>query len=273
MENENKIVSASKDELTATVSDMQGEKIKKDKTILLGWILVIILLVSSVSSLFLGWVNYQKYQNTCAEIMKKIYTEMNRYIDEDYNDFLNECKIYLSPSTVGDILAQGSLFGRDNSEKADEIRKMQATAKEEFTKIGYPEKWDLTFVFQYTAFSQYAKEIFNGFNKNTIPQSTVLLNYGLICLLFIVLISVFIAQMNYNAHKNQEIILEEEKVCCKLNKKKSVDIPYSRIITVKRGSLHSVKIISPGASVKITMLKNQVEIVNQITDKVNQVLK
>ncbi len=131
---------------------------------------------------------------------------------------------------------------------------------------GYSYSREPSRLFRFASFGEYAA---GHFIDLTVLPTDCVINYIIVALLLVFAVLLFTTQGINKKNNLQEIIVTDEAVTGKSGKQ-SFSINIDRITGVSKGKMNSVLISSPGQNAKITMLKNQVEIVDVITDLVNR---
>lgn len=243
---------------------VKGIKIGISKQIKAVWILTFAVLLCYIVYVVSGWGIYYIRQRAACETMQLIRIEAGQKVSDDYEIMLEDCFDMLDP----DAYLPYKLLGMDTWELSGQINSFRNGVHDLFEEFGYPWDWDVAYVFLYPNIISYFFGLFD-FTSKFAPEHTVLTNYVIFFAFLLLLICVIITKEVNKKNKLQEIILREDAVDCKLNKKKNVVIPYDRISSIKKSSYRGVEIKTPGTKVKISMLKNQVEIINKITDSIN----
>ncbi|MCR5040830.1 MAG: hypothetical protein K6C36_01875 [Clostridia bacterium] len=248
-----------------------SEKINCKKRILLGWVMVFALLAGFVSAVVIEWVVYKQYQTYAAGLMKIVFLASDEEIDSDYSEFLNDCYWKVSPEPLMAFAA--SVYGYDSSE----LYRLQNDIRSQFRKMmetgekGYPSGWDVAYVFLIDDFGEYIKIMtIPGYHIDVYPTETVLLNFSVLILFIVSFILVLVTTVINGLHKNQQMFLDAEKITCVFNKKKKIDITYSRISRFEKKPFRAIRIVCPAQRITVSMLKNQIELMNFITDNVNR---
>lgn len=263
-----------------------SEKIILNKQIVISYIIILVFFVAWVLSMIGGWAIYSGRQKKCAEIMRIAFNETNTYVSDEYDSLIEKSYETLKPydpityyynDKFGDYYNANMKQAVDdyNSSISSSKNKLRKTCFASFKSVcNYPNSWDVCYVFCAKNFGEYFCGMFSwSIYSSIIPETPILLNYILISLFAVsLLLSLLLHLINYKT-KDQKIIIDDNKAKCILNNKKTIDFPFSRLTTVKRESFKSVNLISPGNKAKVILLKNQVDIVNLIIDKMNQAQK
>ena len=243
---------------------LKGVKLNRKKTILIAWVFVVIFVAAYFSYLLIGYSKYHKLQVSCSNLMKVTELLAGTDISEDEEEFLRTCRNKLSPGTI--IYSGGSI----SKELADTMNQsyasLRASAKELFRTVGYPQKWQPSYVFLYRNFVEYSIGQFQ-FTDHRWDDETIV-NIVFFSVMTLCFVCVLITQIVNSSHSKQQLSIENNKVFYQSGKKKD-EIEASRITSVVKKPYHGVKITSPGKNITVSMLKNQVEIVDCITDLIN----
>lgn len=244
---------------------VKGKKINLKKKLALAWVILAVLVAAFCVKNIIAWNTYKGYQEDAMFVM---CLAMERSVPEDDEGWASRCESYydqLAPNYMPSTIKLKD-YTIDNTAVNDALRNVRNAAANAFEDVfGYPSTWDVCFVFKYTEFMPYVTEkITSPYNY---PSDQADLEQVLFYVSAVWFVLLLVTQILHSRRRNQTIEVEEDMVRCQLSAKKTHEIPISRIASVKRGAYKSVKIKSPGTSVSISMLKNQVEIVDAITDR------
>ena len=247
-----------------TKNALKGIKLNRKKTILIAWVFVAIFIAAYFSYLLIGYSKYHKMQVSCSNLMKVSELLAGSDISENEEEFLKTCRNKLSPGAI--VYSGGSI----SKELADSINQsnasLRASAKELFRTVDYPKKWQPSYVFLYRNFAEYSVGQFQ-FTDHRWNDETIV-NIVFFSVMALCFVCVLITQIVNSGHSKQQLSIENGKFFYQSGKKKDA-IEASRITSVVKKPYHGVKITSPGKNITISMLENQIEIVDCITDLIN----
>lgn len=240
-----------------------GIRTHKKVTFIVAWVVLLVLIAGFAG---LNIAQYRKYyeMQDMALISMGVAMDMagEGYDDETREAMCEDFYYELASRNYSNIEINGVTI--DMSDVNETQRDKISAARDLFvTAFDYP-YWDVQYIFKYTDQMEFSMD------KIIDPQYDYLLNnilfYGTVVYFLLLLVSQLIHAGRYKA----TIEVCSDTVICSKKPGKSVSIPISRITKVKRTGYKGVSIKSPGKSFKITMLKNQVEIVDAITDLMNR---
>lgn len=240
-----------------------GKKISAKKKLMIAWILVIVLCVSFIVYLAVGYKKYRGYQEKCVALMEPTASMLGVDTTQDEDAYLKYWYDELKPKT---FMSYG-LYPEETINRLNESRsKAIAAAKELFVSVGYPKKWQPAYVFAFHGFLDYCigQVIFTDAGRD----DTTIINIALLSIIRILFFLTLITQIINSNRKKQRLTVDDRGVHFG-KKKKETDIEASRISSVQKTCFHGVKITSPGKKIKVSMLENQVEIIDRITDMIN----
>ena len=260
-----------------------GEKINIRKKLIIFRAILITITIGFVLYSVIGYSTYSKNQKLAVDtfiIIKEAsnsYNSVEEILDDiaskgiDYSkygeSFEKICKSFKSDLESLNGMSSGFYVNGYYIDQTDVIRareKLRDGMSDLFEDM-FGHHMDAQYPFAYTSFFEYLGAKIS--NDDLVPYAEMPELSGIwviiICLYFVLLLITEIINLKNN---KQELRIDNNVVYCKKSKKKTLEIPVSRISNIKRGFYKSVKVNSPGVKIRVSMLKNQVDIINLLTD-------
>ena len=239
---------------------LKSEKIPQKKKILILWIIVGLLFAAYLIYFIVDYCNYKKEQKFGLTIMSAVSEIAESKSVNKVDSYEEQCH---DAYHLFDIDTD-SYFFNNHGELSESFSSLME-------KAGYDRYWserDVKFWFKYTdPFEFFIGSYGNPWNvwHNLSNEINYGINYGLdwhryspFCLYAIILFSL-IFTISVNKEAKKEIVVYDDSVVCKTNRKKSKQLLFEDISNVDFGK-NSLKLIGTGVKFKISNITNAEEI-------------
>lgn len=191
-----------------------------------------------------GDIDYSKYGDSFEEICEEFR--------KDYRES------YISSYEMNGYYIDTTAYNEARS-------KLRASASDMFEDMFGYDYMDAEYPFAYSNIFEFVGAKIT--NDDIVPSD----DHPILSGVWVILIAVFfllwlITEIINKVNRKQEVYIENDTVYYKKGNKKSLEVPVSRISLVKKSPYKAVKINSPGAKIRVSMLENQVDIINVLTD-------